>query len=115
MARNLVGIGDSHADELLPSDAGGLFLFCMILISLSVISAVIFSCGKSSRKKKHNNVPNVSDTGAYYYNYGGDGGHGGGHGHHGHGGGGHGHHGHGGGGHGHHGHGGGGHGDGGGG
>ncbi|CAL9011434.1 unnamed protein product [Prunus brigantina] len=104
MARNLVGLGVSHTDVLLPSADGGLFLFCMILLSLSVLSAVIFSCGKSSRKKKHNNVPNVSDTGAYYYNYGGDGGGGGG-------GGGHGHHGNGGGGRGHHGDGGGAHGD----
>ncbi|PQQ17191.1 cold and drought-regulated protein CORA-like [Prunus yedoensis var. nudiflora] len=76
MARNSVGIGDSHADELLPSAGGGLFLFCMILMSLSVISALIFSCGKSSRKKKHNNVPNVLDTFAYGHHGNGGGGHG---------------------------------------
>ncbi|KAM0957536.1 hypothetical protein FF1_025656 [Malus domestica] len=86
-SRNIVTIAASHADLLLPN-AGGLFLFCMILMSFSVISVVIFSCGKSSSRKKNSGT---------YSGAAGDGTGCGGHGHHGHGGGGDGHGGHGGG------------------
>ncbi|KAM1514172.1 hypothetical protein ACFX11_025982 [Malus domestica] len=91
-SKNIVSVSASHADLLLP-DACGLFLFCMILMSFSVISVVIFSCGKSSSKKRKNTHHGDGGDGD------GHGGHGGGH----HGGGGDGHGGHGGGHHGGHG------------
>ncbi|KAM0957535.1 hypothetical protein TB2_025233 [Malus domestica] len=94
-SKNIVSVFASHADLLLP-DACGFFLFCMILMSFSVISVVIFSCGKSSSKKKNPGASYYSGA-SYYYGAAGDGTGCGGHGHHGHGGGGDGHGGHGGG------------------
>ncbi|KAM1061125.1 hypothetical protein FF1_025655 [Malus domestica] len=93
-SKNIVSVFASHADLLLP-DACGFFLFCMILMSFSVISVVIFSCGKSSSKK--NPGASYYSGASYYYGAAGDGTGCGGHGHHGHGGGGDGHGGHGGG------------------
>ena len=57
MARQFV-IGDGNAGQasLVLVSSGGLFLLCMIVMSLSIISMVIFACGDhnsgSPRKKK---------------------------------------------------------------
>ncbi|CAN6567315.1 unnamed protein product [Malus baccata var. baccata] len=52
MARTYVGLGGGHAGEvaiMMPDhNSGGLLLLCMILMSLSLISMVIFACGDSS-------------------------------------------------------------------
>ncbi|CAN6706358.1 unnamed protein product [Malus baccata var. baccata] len=49
MARTYVGLGGGHAGEvgiMMPDhNSGGLLLLCMILMSLSLISMVIFACG----------------------------------------------------------------------
>ncbi|KAK9265915.1 hypothetical protein L1049_021409 [Liquidambar formosana] len=49
MARDFVYLGSSHADEvgLVQQTSGSLILFCMIIMSLSIISMVIFACGDS--------------------------------------------------------------------
>ncbi|KAM1778270.1 hypothetical protein ACFX1S_039996 [Malus domestica] len=56
MARTYVGLGGGHAGEvaiMMPDhNSGGLLLLCMILMSLSLISMVIFACGDSSGKPR---------------------------------------------------------------
>ncbi|KAM1443328.1 hypothetical protein ACFX2I_039618 [Malus domestica] len=56
MARTYVGLGGGHAGEvatMMPDhNSGGLLLLCMILMSLSLISMVIFACGDSSGRPR---------------------------------------------------------------
>ncbi|KAM1026796.1 hypothetical protein ACFX2A_040639 [Malus domestica] len=56
MARTYVGLGGGHAGEvaiMMPDhNSGRLLLLCMILMSLSLISMVIFACGDSSGKPR---------------------------------------------------------------
>ncbi|EOX92862.1 Uncharacterized protein TCM_001723 [Theobroma cacao] len=54
MARELVNLGGSGAGGE-AGVSGGLFLLCMIVFSLSIISMVIFACGdNNSGKPRHN-------------------------------------------------------------
>ncbi|ONI16715.1 hypothetical protein PRUPE_3G117300 [Prunus persica] len=55
MARKFVVVAGVRAEEVgfMPYNSGGLLLLCMIFVSLSLISMVIFACsGKGSKKKK---------------------------------------------------------------
>ncbi|KAL6286285.1 hypothetical protein ACE6H2_010675 [Prunus campanulata] len=55
MARKFVLVAGVHAEEVgfMPDNSGGLLLLCMIFVSLSLISMVIFACSdKGSKKKK---------------------------------------------------------------
>ncbi|CAB4273130.1 unnamed protein product [Prunus armeniaca] len=57
MARGTyVVLGGGQAEELgiMQDNSGGIFLLCMILMSLSLISMVIFACGddEGSSKKR---------------------------------------------------------------
>ncbi|KAB2612617.1 loricrin-like [Pyrus ussuriensis x Pyrus communis] len=55
MARTYVGPGGGHAggvDIMMPDhNSGGLLLLCMILMSLSLVSMVILSCGDGSNEE----------------------------------------------------------------
>ncbi|KAK9285467.1 hypothetical protein L1049_024661 [Liquidambar formosana] len=102
MARDFVYLGSSHADEvgLMQQTSGSLILFCMIIMSLSIISMVIFACGDSGSgspsKKRHGGGHGGhagGDHGGGVHHGGHHGVHHGGHGHHGVHHGGHGHHG----------------------
>ncbi|PQP93302.1 hypothetical protein Pyn_41258 [Prunus yedoensis var. nudiflora] len=58
MARGAyVVLGGGHAEELgiMQDNSGGILLLCMILMSLSLISMVIFACGddEGSSKKRY--------------------------------------------------------------
>ncbi|GLT48348.1 hypothetical protein SLA2020_219790 [Shorea laevis] len=89
MARDVIVFHGEEGGFQLDSKGGGLFLICMIVASLSLISMVVFACGDSGHKPRRR-----GDGGGGCGGGGGGGGHG-----HGHGSGGHGHgHGHGGGG-----------------
>ncbi|ONI16669.1 hypothetical protein PRUPE_3G114200 [Prunus persica] len=60
MARGAyVVLGGGHAEELgiMQDNSGGIILLCMILMSLSLISMVIFACGddEGSSKKRYRN------------------------------------------------------------
>lgn len=58
MARHLIVLGEGNAGQadMVLASSGGLFLLCMIAVSLSIISMVIFACGHrtsgSARKEK---------------------------------------------------------------
>ncbi|KAI5338074.1 hypothetical protein L3X38_017345 [Prunus dulcis] len=55
MARGTyVVLGGGHAEELglMQDNSGGIFLLCMILMSLSLISMIIFACGDAEGPSK---------------------------------------------------------------
>ncbi|KAK9284382.1 hypothetical protein L1049_023553 [Liquidambar formosana] len=74
MARDFVTLGDGHAHEvgLVPESSGGLFLLCMLILSLSVL----FACGdeSSSNPRKNKDLKKGCKDGG---GHGGDGGGGG--------------------------------------
>ncbi|CAL9011542.1 unnamed protein product [Prunus brigantina] len=69
MARGTyVVLGGGHAEELgiMQDNSGGIFLLCMILMSLSLKSMVIFACGddEGSNKKRYRGRGGGGDGGA---------------------------------------------------
>ncbi|RDX91628.1 hypothetical protein CR513_26365, partial [Mucuna pruriens] len=53
MARHFLFVDDSEANDAgLVLHSGPIFLFLMILVSLSIISTIIFACGDDNRSTK---------------------------------------------------------------
>ncbi|GLU12161.1 hypothetical protein SLE2022_288630 [Rubroshorea leprosula] len=52
MARDVIVFRGEEGGFLLDSKGGGLFLICMIVASLSLISMVVFACGDSGHKPR---------------------------------------------------------------
>ncbi|GKV25404.1 hypothetical protein SLEP1_g34851 [Rubroshorea leprosula] len=52
MARDVIVFRGEEGGFLLDSKGGGLFLICMIVASLSLISMVVFACGDSGQKPR---------------------------------------------------------------
>lgn len=53
MARKYVVLGDGREEGIAPGNTGGLVLVClMIVLSLTLISMVIFACGSHKKKRR---------------------------------------------------------------